>query len=103
MPADLFPDPVLLPPSEGAKPVADPCPACGRPHALHIAERLIADPPPGSYSLVGVQTKAAARPGVVLECRACGANARPDRARRQARRLRPAAMTTPDRRNHRPR
>ncbi|MFC4048310.1 hypothetical protein ACFOY4_01330 [Actinomadura syzygii] len=75
MPADPFPDPELPPPPDGAKPVADPCLACGREHALHIVERMIADPPPGTYSLAGVQTKLAVRPAVVLECRACGASA----------------------------
>ncbi|MFI0480398.1 hypothetical protein [Actinomadura sp. 9N215] len=69
------PDPALpaLPSSPaGAEPVADPCPACRRQHALHIVERVIADPPPRTYALAGVQTKVAVRPAVVLECRGCG-------------------------------
>jgi hypothetical protein len=81
----------LPPPPDGAKPVADLCPACARQHTLRIVERMIADRPAGSYSLAGVQHKDAARPGVVLECRAYGAS--------MPGRIDPAAMTPPTQRS----
>jgi hypothetical protein len=74
MPLDTTPDPGLPDPPDGAKPVPDPCPNCGRAHCLHIADRM-ATRPPGEAAIAGAQPKRLARPGPVLQCRSCDASA----------------------------
>lgn len=74
MPADTAPDPDLPPPPDGAKPVPDPCPACGATHSLHLIERLHTLPA-SSGSIAGAQHKRLATARIVLECRSCSASA----------------------------
>jgi hypothetical protein len=64
--------PEVRPLPEGAKPVDAPCPVCAS-TTLHIVQKLVATPM-GTYSLAGAQVKVLARPGIVLECRTCGAS-----------------------------
>lgn len=74
MPVDTAPDPNLPLPPDGAKPVPDPCPACGESHCLHLVQRL-AVLPASAGGIAGAQPKRLATPSIMLECRSCGAKA----------------------------
>lgn len=74
MPLDTEPDPRLDPPPEGAKPVPDPCPACGADHCLHLIQRMRVHPP-SAGSVAGAADKRLASAVLMLECRSCRASA----------------------------